>query len=311
MSKPKIAVLCGGPFAFSSIFRLHLEKYLCGIALASRDFKVVGLIAAECEKTEIPFLEIESGKELQNLDTWLKKLDPDFIFCICFPHRIPAEFLLKKPNRWINFHPGPLPQFRGPMPIFEVIRKQEKTSAISVHFMEEEFDTGPLIFEETVTIAPEETFVTLTMKLTERAALAALNMAQMIEFGSNIPTTIQQAALGSFYRYPENIDITIDWLSMPAEQISALIRASHPWSKGAITKLADEQIRFSAASSYLHQPEIQLTPGSITQVLWDGEVEIACINKQNIRVNGISIELGTIDVNTYAANGIKTGNRFG
>lgn len=311
MTKPRIAVLCGGQFAFNSIFRLHLEGYLCGIALASTDFKTISMMSTECERINMPYLSIGSKKEMSLLDEWVEKIQPDYFFSICFPYRIPSELLIKNPRKYINFHTGPLPQFRGPMPIFEVLRTQQKTTGISVHFMEKDLDTGPVIFEEIVSIANDETFTSLTLKLSERTALASVNMAQMLEFGSDVPTVIQNVAQAHFYPFPDENEITIDWLNMSANQISALIRAAYPWSQGAITMLGQEQIRISSVLAKSNELNIDVQPGTIVNVTSDGEIMIACLDSECIWVNDISVELGRIGKDSYSAFGFVPGVRLG
>src|SRR6266404_2890824 len=61
-----------------------------------------------------------------------------------YTHRIPAsEFM--EPYRWVNFHPGPLPEFRGRNLAYHAISEDAKEFGATVHYMEKTFDTGELI----------------------------------------------------------------------------------------------------------------------------------------------------------------------
>lgn len=46
---------------------------------------------------------------------------------------------------WINFHPGPLPEYKGRNLCYHAIMNGEKVFGATVHYMDENFDTGPII----------------------------------------------------------------------------------------------------------------------------------------------------------------------
>lgn len=282
MSSPRIAILCGGPFAFPAINILSMEKYLAGIAIGSRDLQAISMLASECERLNMPFEEIGSGSEMHLLSAWLEKVNPDYVFSICFPHKIPVEILERKPGCFINFHTGPLPSYRGPMPIFEVLRNGEKKSAVSVHLMEAEFDTGPVIYEEPVPIQTGENFASLAVKLSDRTSITALNIAQMLEFGTQIPQSAQENETARFYPYPTEKDYTIDWNSMTAEQVIALVNACFPWNRGAITEFEGEEMRISAVHPVPAPASAPAEPGTILRKTSEGILEIACFGGKNI-----------------------------
>ncbi|TND07480.1 MAG: methionyl-tRNA formyltransferase [Bacteroidetes bacterium] len=310
MSSPRIGLLCGGPFAFQSITILALEKYLAGIAIGSSDMQTVGLLSSECERLGMPFLEIASKNETGLLGDWIEKVNPDYIFCICFPYKIPAELLRKKPERFINFHTGPLPAYRGPMPIFEVIRRGEKNSAISVHLMEEGFDTGAVIYEETVPLDVGETFTSLAIKLSERTAITVLNMAQMLEFGTSIPRTDQDPSEANFYPYPTEKEITIDWNSMQAESIISLINASYPWSGGAITGFDDETIRITQVKPLPFPSTSPAEPGTVLRKTAEQGLEISCLGGLSILALSFGSDRGNLGMEYLESVGLETGKRF-
>jgi len=73
-----------------------------------------------------------------------------------YTHRIlPAE--LDKPNRWVNFHPGPLPDMRGRNLAYHAILEGRPTFGASIHYMDREFDTGELIECVRFSIEPHHT----------------------------------------------------------------------------------------------------------------------------------------------------------
>lgn len=78
------------------------------------------------------------------------------------------------PKKTINIHPGPLPRFGGAgmyghyvhEAVMEAYKKDEVThSAVSMHFVTENYDEGPLFFEFPVEILPDDTPETLAQRV--------------------------------------------------------------------------------------------------------------------------------------------------
>jgi methionyl-tRNA formyltransferase len=70
---------------------------------------------------------------------------PDLLVCNGFPWRLPGEVLRVPRLGAINIHPSLLPQYRGPIPIHWAIRNGDRESGVTVHRMDETFDTGEVI----------------------------------------------------------------------------------------------------------------------------------------------------------------------
>ena len=100
----------------------------------------------------------------------LEDMNPDLIvlagFLWLFPSKIIAEF----PDRIINIHPALLPKFGGKgmygNKVHEaVIEKKEKESGISIHYVNERYDEGNIIFQATTPITEEDTPESLATKI--------------------------------------------------------------------------------------------------------------------------------------------------
>ncbi|MGA2585588.1 MAG: formyltransferase family protein [Candidatus Aminicenantales bacterium] len=80
-----------------------------------------------------------------------------------YTHRIPAcEFDI--PYKWVNFHPGPLPEFQGRNLAFNAILNDAMTFGATVHYMDKEFDTGEIIEVVRFPILPSDTAGDLVQK---------------------------------------------------------------------------------------------------------------------------------------------------
>ncbi len=102
----------------------------------------------------------------------LKDLQPDLIvlagFLWLFPRRILREF----PNRIINIHPALLPKYGGKGMYGDkvheaVIANNEKESGISIHYVNEKYDEGKLIFQATTKLDKYDTPSSLAKKIHE------------------------------------------------------------------------------------------------------------------------------------------------
>jgi len=85
-----------------------------------------------------------------------KYFPPDYDIGISFLYtsKIPESELTKP---WINFHPGPLPMYRGRNVIYHAIMNQEKEFGGTIHFMDKNFDTGDIIDVERFPIEESDT----------------------------------------------------------------------------------------------------------------------------------------------------------
>lgn len=59
-------------------------------------------------------------------------------------YKVPKEQVEK--HTWINFHPAPLPEYKGRNLCYHAIMNGEKEFGASVHYMDENFDTGDIIW---------------------------------------------------------------------------------------------------------------------------------------------------------------------
>ncbi len=75
------------------------------------------------------------------------------------------EIIKEFSNRIINVHPALLPSFKGTHGIKDAFDYGVKVTGVTVHFVEEELDAGPVISQESVIIAEDDTQETLEEKI--------------------------------------------------------------------------------------------------------------------------------------------------
>lgn len=80
--------------------------------------------------------------------------------------KIILPWLLKKPKYgFLNIHPSLLPKYRGASPVQFALLNGENKTGVTIIQMDEEMDHGPIITQENLTIAPNDTSESLTEKL--------------------------------------------------------------------------------------------------------------------------------------------------
>ena len=120
----------------------------------------------------IPSLIIERA-DFFNGDNYLPRLQKhqiNFIVLAGFLWKIPPALIKAFPKKIINIHPALLPQYGGKgmfgHHVHEaVIANKETVSGISIHYVDELYDHGALIFQATCTIDENETASSLAQKI--------------------------------------------------------------------------------------------------------------------------------------------------
>ncbi len=100
----------------------------------------------------------------------LKKRRIDFIILAGFLIKIPSALIMAFPKKIINIHPALLPAYGGKgmygMFVHEaVIANKENQSGISIHYVDELYDHGQIIFQATYDILPADTAETLAQTI--------------------------------------------------------------------------------------------------------------------------------------------------
>ncbi len=122
---------------------------------------------------QIP-VEIFSKNELleRNVLQKIQKIDPDLIVLAGFLLKFPENIIEKYPHKIINIHPALLPNYGGKgmygMHIHRaIVNNKEKETGISIHYVNENYDEGGIIFQANVALTDEDTPETVAEKIHE------------------------------------------------------------------------------------------------------------------------------------------------
>jgi methionyl-tRNA formyltransferase len=81
-----------------------------------------------------------------------ERLLPELLIAACHPLRVPPAWLALPALGGWNIHPSLLPAYRGPVPVFWQLRAGETRTGVTLHRMDEGFDTGPVLAQHAVAL---------------------------------------------------------------------------------------------------------------------------------------------------------------
>ena len=123
------------------------------------------------KKYNIP-IKIISNSTLKNNDLYnfLKLSKTTHIVLAGFMNLIPRSIISQYKNKIINIHPSLLPQYGGKGFYGETVHNAvldsgDKSSGISIHIVNEEYDKGKIIFQKAIVISNNETLESLSSKI--------------------------------------------------------------------------------------------------------------------------------------------------
>ncbi len=105
---------------------------------------------------------LEFDKELVK---FLKKEKIDLIVLAGFMRILSSEFVKAFKNKILNIHPALLPAFKGDTAIQMAYNHGSKVTGVTVHFVDEKVDNGPIVLQESINIQKGLTLPELEEKI--------------------------------------------------------------------------------------------------------------------------------------------------
>lgn len=118
-------------------------------------------------------LNILQPESLKNFE--ISPSDYDLAIVAQYGLIIPKRIIDAFPRGMINVHGSLLPKYRGASPIQMAIKNGEEVTGNTIMLMDEQVDHGPILAQEGVIIAPDDTFVTLSHKMAVEGSKLLLN----------------------------------------------------------------------------------------------------------------------------------------
>jgi folate-dependent phosphoribosylglycinamide formyltransferase PurN len=137
--------------------------------------------------------------------TQVKAWQPDLVLSIYLNQRIKAELINLPGQGTLNIHPALLPRHRGLFPYFWVISNREPETGVTIHWVDEKFDTGHLLLQERLAVTRDDTILSLSYKCAQLGAAMLVKAVNLVA-GGNPPRLPQDHSQASYHSWPSPTD---------------------------------------------------------------------------------------------------------
>ena len=139
-------------------------------------------LAPLAKKAKIPFVIVNDRnqeKAEEKLLKLCKKFEVDIIVLARYMRILTPNFVWRYPDRIINIHPSLLPAFPGSLAYAQAFERGTKIVGVTSHYVTENLDQGPIIFQDSFKVTPEDTLESIKkngQKLEATTLLKAVKM---------------------------------------------------------------------------------------------------------------------------------------
>ncbi len=206
--------------------------------------------------------DVRTSFSLKDIDSF----GPDLILAANYPKLISKDVLSK--YICINTHWSLLPRWRGVHPTAWAILNDDQKIGYTIHFMEEDFDTGDIIFQDSVLNSDDLTLLELHKKLANMQADGVLKVVEKYEKTGRFDATKQSHEDATYVPQRVPADGLIDW-NWSAKRIFNLVRIlPEPQYPGAFTFYKSRKLVIIEARA-VRCPAYWSTVGQVVRVIKD------------------------------------------
>ena len=230
----------------------------------------------------------------------LRALAPTLIVVWSYSMRLPRELLDIPPRGAVNVHGGTLPEYRGPHVTQWAILNGESEFGVTLHYMDEGMDTGPVIAEQRFPLSPDDDAASVRRKIADAGASLLRAWWPRVAAGT-APRVTQDPSRARYWPLRTVEQGELAW-TMPASTLARMVRALCCNEPGAYVQLGGRRISIRAAHA---EPTsiVGARPGQVVAsddrgvrvATADGDLRItsAALGGQRIPVATLTAMLGT------------------
>jgi methionyl-tRNA formyltransferase len=225
-------------------------------------------------------LEVTQPEKIKNnleFRARLEELQPEAIVVVGYGRIIPQWMIDLPPLGNINLHGSLLPKYRGAAPVQWAIAMGETVTGVTTMRIDAGLDTGDILLQREMPIAPEDTAVTLAPRLAEMGAPLMVETLAGLRAGTITPRKQDdsQATLAPILKKEDGL---IDF-QRSARQVCSRLHGFQPWP-GAYTTFRGKNLNVGAAlpveKSGIGSQESAVVPGEMNVdndhlFIWCGE----------------------------------------
>lgn len=287
------------------------QDWLCAIVSTDHHQQPQNSPIAElCNIKSIPFYKTGKSDFLTKVEKIFDELKPDIALTFGFSYRIPPELYTIPPMGFFNVHFSLLPAYRGPSPVFWQLKNGEATGGITIHKVDAEFDSGPVVMRQPVQFMHGENCGICNGRFGRIATGMLAQLMENLIAGEIIEEIDVDESYASYYGRPVSDDLVIDWDMHTAAQIECLVNACSPVYGGALTTLGGQQVYILEVTPSVVNNATFNGPGEIVYADSNYGLFVACKHGGHLRINVMQTAEGVISGYRLIALGIKAGDCF-
>ncbi|WP_148875463.1 bifunctional UDP-4-amino-4-deoxy-L-arabinose formyltransferase/UDP-glucuronic acid oxidase ArnA [Serratia marcescens] len=229
----------------------------------------------------------------------IRDLQPDVIFSFYYRHMLSDEILSLAPLGGFNLHGSLLPRYRGRAPVNWALVNGETETGATLHKMVKRPDAGDIVGQQKVTIADNDTALTLHKKVLEAAQAVLKEQLPKLKNGT-ATFTKQDESQASYFGRRTAADGEILW-HKSAKEINNLVRAVTEPYPGAFSYLGQRKLIVWRSrvldTQHDKQPGTVLSTAPLVIACGEGALEIvAGQNESGLYVQGsrLAQEMGIV-----------------
>lgn len=290
-------VFCGTPqFAVPTLEALRAAGHEVALVVSQPD-RPVGrkqqLTAPPVKQSAlaagIPVTQPEKIRNNAEFRAQLEAIAPDAIIVVAYGRIIPAWMLALPRFGCVNLHASLLPKYRGAAPIQWSVAMGDAVTGNSTMLLEEGLDTGPILLQETLPIAPGQTAADLFEILALAGApLVVKTLAGLAD--GRIQPQLQDHAQASLAPILTREDGRMDFAARTAAELKDRWRGFQPWP-GAFTQLEGKKLivhRMEVVDALAFSASALAQPGQTR--IEDQRLFVACAQNTWLELLEIQLE---------------------
>ena len=184
------------------------------------------------QSRRLNYIDYDELDEPQLIEA-VRALNVDAAVVCSFYYKIPRILLESTKDGFINVHPSMLPKYRGGNPYSRVLINGETETGVTIHFMDESFDTGDIIAQKPYHIHSKATMGTIFNELN---VLGIELLLQVLRAYENQPLPRIKQPVGDFVsgKGLSEKELFINY-NRTAEEIERFVRALNPFILASTT----------------------------------------------------------------------------
>ena len=252
MTKPLALIFCGTPrFAVPALEKLAAAGHRIHLVVTQPDRPkgrglelVASPVKQSAQKLNLPITQPDKIKTNDQFRAQLTAIKPDAIIVVGYGRIIPQWMLDLPPLGNINLHASLLPKYRGAAPIQWAIANGETITGNTTMRLDAGLDTGDILLQREMPIAPDDTSETLAPRLADMGADLLVETLRGLESRTIHPRK-QDGTQATLAPILKKEDGEIDF-SRTAQEILNRLRGFQPWP-GAYTKFRGKNLQILKA----------------------------------------------------------------